>query len=62
MKKGILIVDGLLLVIFIFIVLSKFVTLSFINILQLIFFILIAIHIGQHWKVIIFSFKKLFKK
>ena len=61
MKKGILIVDALLLLVFIFIIVSRFVTLSFLKIIQPIFFALILIHIIQHWKIIFYSFKKLLK-
>jgi|GEM_PF-2498498 hypothetical protein len=62
MKKSILVVDHLLLIIFIFIILSKFIDFPFIKILQPIFFSLVIIHIIQHWKIIIISFKKLFIK
>lgn len=62
MKKGILLVDYLLIIVFILIVLSKFVNLPFTKVIQPIFFALIAIHIIQHRKIIIFSIKKLFKK
>lgn len=62
MKKGILIVDTLLLLVFILIILSKFVVLPFVKIIQPIFFALIVIHIIQHWKIIFYSFKKVLKK
>ncbi len=62
MKKGILLIDCFLIIVFMFIILSKFINLSFVKIIQPIFFILIVIHIIQHWKIIIFSFKKLLKK
>ncbi len=61
MKKNILLVDYFLIVAFIFIILSKFINFSFVKIIQPIFFVLIVIHIIQHWKIIIFSFKKLLK-
>jgi len=62
MKKSILIIDWLLIIIFIVMILSKFITLEFAKFLQPIFFILIFIHIIQHWKVIALSFKKLLRK
>jgi len=62
MKKSILIVDWLLIIIFILMVVSKFINLPFTNIIQPIFFVLIIIHIIQHWKVIIYSLKGLKKK
>ena len=62
MKKIILIIDWLLIIIFILMILSKFINLPFAKIIQPIFFVLIIIHIIQHWKVIIYSFKELFKK
>ncbi len=61
MKKGVLIVDALLILIFVFMLISKFIDFPFIKKLQLVFFVLIAIHIAQHWKSIFFSFKKIFK-
>jgi len=62
MKKDILIVDLLLIIIFILMVVSKFINLPFIRIIQPIFFVLIIIHIIQHWKVILYSLKGLKKK
>jgi len=61
MKKGILIVDALLIFVFILIILSKFVVLPFVKIIQPIFFALIVIHIIQHWKIIFYTFKKLIR-
>ena len=62
MKKSILIVDWLLIIIFILMVISKFINLPFTNVIQPIFFVLIIIHIIQHWKVIVYSLKGLKKK
>ncbi|MBT6824434.1 hypothetical protein HOA59_03300 [archaeon] len=62
MKRNILIVDWLLILTFILMVLSKFITLPFTKIIQPIFLILILIHIIQHWKILLFSLKKLKKK
>jgi hypothetical protein len=62
MKKSILIIDWVLIVIFILMVLSKFINLPFTKIIQPIFFVFIATHIIQHWKIIIYSIKKLKKK
>ncbi|EKD44382.1 MAG: hypothetical protein ACD_71C00155G0002 [uncultured bacterium (gcode 4)] len=59
MKKNVIIIDFLLLGIFTLIIVSKFIDLSFVKIIQLIFFSLIAIHIIQHRKIIYCSFKKL---
>ena len=61
MKKSIKIIDQLLLLVFLLIVISRIINFQFINLIQGIFFILIAIHIYQHRKVIIYSilgFKK----
>ncbi len=62
MKKSILIVDWLLIIVFILmivsnIIVSKFINLPFTKIIQPIFLVLIIIHIIQHWKVVINSFK-----
>jgi len=62
MVKGIFFVDWLLFVLFIFMILSKFLNLENIKIFQLVFFILIFIHILQHWKSFFYSFRRLFKK
>jgi len=62
MKKSILIVDWLLIIIFILMIVSKFINLPFTKIIQPIFFILIIIHIIQHWKVIVYSLKGLKKR
>jgi len=61
MKKNILIVDWLLIIIFILIIVSKFINLPFTKIIQPIFFVLIIIHVIQHWKVIVYSLKGLKK-
>ena len=61
MKKNILIVDWLLIIIFILIIVSKFINLPFTKIIQPIFFVLIIIHVVQHWKVIVYSLKGLKK-
>ncbi len=61
MKKSVLIIDWLLAIIFILMLTTKFINLPFAKILQPIFFVLIAIHIVQHWKILIYSLKN-FKK
>ena len=61
MKKSIWIVDGLLITAFILMLVSKVFSLHFAKFIQPIFFILIIIHIIQHWKVIIYSLKGLKK-
>ena len=61
MKKSILIVDWLLIIIFILMIVSKFINLPFTKVIQPIFFVLIIIHIIQHWKVIVYSLKGLKK-
>jgi len=61
MKKNVLIVDWLLIIIFVLMIVSKFITLSFAKIIQPIFFVLIIIHIIQHWKILVHSLKR-FKK
>jgi hypothetical protein len=62
MKKSILIVDWLLIIIFILMILSKLINLPFTKIIQPIFFVLIIVHIIQHWKVIVYSLKRLMEK
>jgi fatty-acid desaturase len=62
MRKSILIVDWLLIIIFVIMVLSKFIDLEFASLLQPVFFVLIFIHIIQHWKIIVNSLKKLINK
>jgi len=62
MKKSILIVDWLLIIIFILMIVSKFINLPFTKVIQPIFFVLIIIHIIQHWKVIVYSLKGLKKR
>jgi len=62
MNKGVLIVDWLLIMIFVLMIVSKFISLPFTKVIQPIFFVLIIIHIIQHWKVIVYSFKGLKKR
>ena len=62
MKKNVLIIDWLLIIIFILMIVSKFINLPFTKVIQPIFLVLIIIHIIQHWKVIVYSLKGLKKK
>jgi len=62
MKKSILIIDWLLIAIFVLMIISKFINLSFINVIQPIFFVLLLIHIIQHWKILVYSLKRLKKR
>jgi len=62
MNKIVLIVDWLLIMIFILKIVSKFISLHFTKVIQPIFFVLIITHIIQHWKVILYSFKRLKKR
>jgi len=62
MKKNILIVDWLLVIIFVLMVMSRFMVFSLPRIVQPTFFILILIHIIQHWRVMLFSLKGLVKR
>ena len=62
MKMGILIIDWLLIIVFVLMILSKLIDLPFTKIIQPIFFILIIIHLIQHWKDIAFSLKRLKKR
>ena len=62
MNKSVLIVDWLLIMIFILMIVSKFISLPFTKVIQPIFFVLIIIHIIQHWKVIVYSLKGLKKR
>ena len=60
MRNYILTVDWILLVTFTLIILSKIVSLPFEKVLQPIFFGFIIIHIYQHRRILINSFKKQF--
>lgn len=62
MKKSILTVDWLLIIVFMLMIISKFIELPFTKVIQPIFFILIITHIIQHWKIILYSLKKTTKK
>jgi hypothetical protein len=62
MKKSLFIIDWLLILTFILMVLSKFITMPFTKIIQPIFLGLILIHIIQHWKILVFSLKNFRKK
>lgn len=62
MKKSVIYVDILLLLVFMLIIISKFVNLSFEQILQPLFFILIIIYIIQHWRIIAAIIKNLLKR
>ena len=55
-----LIIDWLLIIIFTLMLISKIINLPFDKIIQPVFLILIIIHIGQHWRVILHSIKNLF--
>jgi len=57
MRKDILIIDWSLLLIIVLMIITKFINLPFTKIIQPIFFILILIHIIQHWKIILYSLK-----
>ncbi len=61
MKKHILIVDSILIILFVLIIISKFIDFSFMKILQFSFFIFIFIHVIQHWKIIFYSLKRILK-
>ena len=61
MKINILTIDWLLIVVFVLMIISKFIKLPFTNAIQPIFFILIITHIAQHWKILVRSLKKLNK-
>lgn len=61
MRKYILPVDLLLIAIFIFLIVSKIVTVPAIKIIQPIFMILVAVHLIQHWKVLVASIKRMMK-
>ena len=56
------IVDWLMIFVFILILVSKVINLSFTKVLQPIFFVLIVIHIVQHWRAIVCSLKGLMKR
>ncbi len=62
MRKSILVVDWLLVMIFTLMIASKFINPSSTKVIQPIFFVLITIHVIQHWKVIAHSFKGLRKR
>ncbi len=62
MMKSIWIVDWLMMVVFVLMLVSKVINLPITKVLQPIFFVLIIIHIAQHWKVIVYSLKGLMKR
>ena len=61
MKKHILIVDSILIILFVLIIISKFIDFSFMKILQFSFFIFIFNYVNQHWKIIFYSLKRILK-
>lgn len=61
MKKSIWIINWLLILIFGLMIVSNFINFPFANAIKPIFIILIAVHITQHWKVIVNSLKLLKK-
>jgi hypothetical protein len=62
MKKDILAIDLILILIFIIVILSKIIYIPYNKYIQVVFFILILIHIIQHWEFFrISSFIKLSK-
>ena len=61
MKNYNLIIDWMLIATFAMMVTSKFIAIPFARVIQPIFFILIVIHITQHFKIITHSIKKRFK-
>ncbi|HHH78113.1 MAG TPA: hypothetical protein ENL18_02735 [Thermoplasmatales archaeon] len=61
MRKYILFVDLLLIAVFIFLVASKVITIPATKIVQPIFMILIAVHLLQHWKILVASVKRMRK-
>ena len=58
MKRDILIVDWLMLAVFAMLILSKIFSIVMPPIIQPIFMVLIAVHIIQHWKIIVASVKR----
>ena len=61
MRKYILFVDLLLIAVFIFLVASKVIAIPATKIVQPIFMILIAVHLLQHWKILVASVKRMRK-
>ncbi len=61
MRKYILFVDLLLIVVFVFLVASKIIAMPAIKIIQPIFMIFIAVHLIQHWKILVASVRKMMK-
>jgi|APSaa5957512576_1039674.scaffolds.fasta_scaffold05098_2 hypothetical protein len=62
MKKNIIIIDLILIVIFGILLLSNIFGLTSLKMIQPLFMLFLAIHIAQHWKVLIAMTKNLFKK
>lgn len=62
MKKSIIIIDLLLIITFVLILIAKATNASFITVIQPIFFVLVIIHIIQHWKILVRLVKRLFQK
>ncbi len=61
MKKSFLAIDLLLVVLLVLMILSKFIELPFVKIIQPLFLILIVVHVIQHWKILVLSIKNLKK-
>ena len=59
MKKSIIIVDLLLFLAFAGLIVGKILKWSFVSKFQVVFMVLIAVHIWQHWKTMWALFKKL---
>lgn len=57
MRKDFLIVDWLLLITFVFMVISKLVEMPAFKFVQPLFMVLIVIHLAQHWKIMAASLK-----
>lgn len=62
MKKGILIIDWVLLILLAVMILAKILNWSFASVLQPIFLALIVLHVWQHRRIIATSLKGILKK
>ncbi len=62
MKKDIIIVDLILIVLFVIMVSSNIFGFTALKIIQPLFMLMLAIHITQHWRVLVALTKNLFKK
>lgn len=62
MKKSVIIIDLILIVLFVILLSSNIFGFTKLKIIQPLFMLFLAIHIAQHWKVLVAMTKNLFRK